>query len=237
MVVRRPTAEPPTSQPSVKINNEQTETLLLRSFQQWVSIFQRSPTPEKSFVLYITHLTKQGILKAEDISFFFFRVSTEASINHYYKYTASGDLKQAYLALDAMSRLFVYIIKYHGDASGTNNEQAKVHYLTKILSIVVVVLASRHEEPGFDQKPFFRFFSSFMSDLYTLENNLGTTYFQILIALRYELLLESVDHGFNCYSPLQRNLQLIAAYVFPWVCVFLDDSYFPPSLHAQIIAH
>lgn len=158
-------------------------------FQQWVSIFQRSPSPEKAFVPFIKELTKQGILKMDDVSSFFFRVCAESSVNSYTKSVTAGDFSfsYAYHALDAMSRLIVYIIKYHGDASGVNNDQAKVHYLTKILSIFVLVLANMHEEqgPAFQQKPFLRFFSSLISDLHSIEASLDSAYFQLLLAIRY----------------------------------------------------
>ena len=100
---------------------------------------------------------------------------------------AAGEFEYAFQALDALSRLIVYIIKYHGDASGVNNDQAKVHYLTKILSIFVLVLANMHEDQGvmFQQKPFFRFFSSLINDLHAMEANLGSAYFQLLNAIRY----------------------------------------------------
>lgn len=158
-------------------------------FQQWVTIFQRSPSPEKAFVPFITQLTKQGILKVEDMSSFFFRVCAESSVNSYIKCVNTGEFGFAFQALDAMSRLIVYIIKYHGDASGVNNDQAKVHYLTKILSIFVLVLANMHEDqgPAFQQKPFFRFFSSLLNDLHTIEASLGTAYFQLLLAIGYVL--------------------------------------------------
>ena len=118
---------------------------------------------------------------------FFFRVCAESSISTYIKFVASGDYDYAFQALDALSRLIVYIIKYHGDASGVNNEQAKVHYLGKILSIFVLVLAKLHEDqgPGFQQKPFFRFFSSLVNDLHTIESHLGPVYLPLLIAIRY----------------------------------------------------
>ena len=98
----------------------------------------------------------------------------------------SGDYENAFLAIDAMSRLIVYIIKYHGDASGTNNDQAKTHYFSKIMSIIVLVVANCHEElgPDFQQKPFFRFFSTLLSDLHSMETYLGNAYLQLLIALR-----------------------------------------------------
>jgi CCR4-NOT transcription complex subunit 1 len=173
-------------QPSVKPETEQLREKLFVWFQQWVAIFQRSASPEKSFVPFITQLTKQGILKVEDVSSFFFRVCAESSVNGYVKCMAIGDYDHAFQALDAMSRLIVYIIKYHGDASGVNNDQAKVHYLTKILSIFVLVLANLHEEqgPAFQQKPFFRFFSSLINDLHSIEAHLGTAYFHLLIAIR-----------------------------------------------------
>jgi len=173
-------------QPSVKPETEQLREKLLIWFQQWVNIFQKSHSPEKSFVPFINQLTKQGILKVEDVSSFFFRVCAESSVNSYVKHVGNGDYDYAFQALDAMSRLIVYIIKYHGDASGINNDQAKVHYLTKILSIFVLVLANLHEEqgPAFQQKPFFRFFSSLINDLHVIESQLGTAYFQLLIAIR-----------------------------------------------------
>ena len=173
-------------QPSIKHEAEQLREKLFIWFQQWVAIFQRSASPEKSFVSFITQLTKQGILKVEDVSSFFFRVCAESSVNSYLKCISIGDFDYAFQALDAISRLIVYIIKYHGDASGINNDQAKVHYLTKILSIFVLVLANSHEDqgPAFQQKPFLRFFSSLINDLHAIEVHLGSAYFQLLLAIR-----------------------------------------------------
>lgn len=178
-------AQAPENTTVAKPENEQLHALLLKCFQQWVNVFQRSSTPEKSFVPYITQLTKQGILKAEDVSSFFFRVCAETSAAHYTACIAQGDYENQFLALDAISRLIVYIIKYHGDATGTDNVHAKVHYFKKILSIVVLVVANMHEEQGiaFQQKPFFRFFSSLLNDLHAIEAYLGNAYFQLLIAL------------------------------------------------------
>lgn len=177
---------PAVPQPSVKPETEQIREKLFAWFQQWVNIYQRSHTPEKSFVPFITQLTKQGILKAEEMSSLFFRVCAESSVNNYLKCVQNNDYHHAFQALDAMSRLISYMIKYHGDASGVNNDQAKVHYLTKILSIFVLVLANMHEDQGvaFQQKPFFRFFSSLINDFHSMEAHLGTAYFQLLLAIR-----------------------------------------------------
>lgn len=213
-------------QPSVKPETEQLREKLFIWFQQWVTIFQRSHTPEKAFVPFISQLTKQGILKVEDISSFFFRVCAEASVNSYIKCMAAGEFDYAFQALDAMSRLIVYIIKYHGDASGIDNDQAKVHYLTKILSIFVLVFANMHEEQGvlFQQKPFFRFFSSLISDLHSIAEHLGSAYFHLLIAIRYIIFFNIIF--LLLLTTSQRHIQFFATHLLPRVCILLALSDF-----------
>ncbi|KAL1947536.1 hypothetical protein VTO73DRAFT_13260 [Trametes versicolor] len=208
----------PIRQPSVKPETESLREKLFIWFQQWVSIYQRSHSPEKSFVPYITQLTRQGILKAEDTSSFFFRVCAESSVNSYIKHVNAGEFGFAFQALDAMSRLIVYIIKYHGDASGVNNDQAKVHYLTKILSIFVLVLANMHEEqgPAFQQKPFFRFFSSLLNDLHSIESSLGTAYFQLLLAIG------------DTFSSLQPTY--FPGFAFSWMSLISHRLFMPKLL-------
>ncbi|EDR11008.1 uncharacterized protein LACBIDRAFT_141130, partial [Laccaria bicolor S238N-H82] len=208
-------------QPSVKPETEQLRDKLFIWFQQWVNIFQRSHSPEKNFVPFITQLTKQGILKVEDVSSFFFRVCAESSVNSYIKSISVGDYDYAFQALDAVSRLIVYIIKYHGDASGVNNDQAKVHYMTKILSIFVLVLANLHEEqgPSFQQKPFFRFFSSLVNDLQSVESHLGPAYFQLLIAIS------------DTYSSLQPTY--FPGFAFSWMCLISHRLFMPKLLLSE----
>lgn len=219
--VRRPApaAETtPARQPSTRPENEHLREKLFGWFQQWISIFQRAHNPEKSFVPFITQLTKQGILKVEDLSSFFFRVCAESSVTSYIKLVQVGETEYAFQALDAMSRLIAYIIKYHGDASGVNNDQAKVHYFTKILSIFVLVLASYHEDETltFEQKPFFRFFSSLVNDLSAIEVQLGPAYFQLLLALS------------DTFSSLQPTY--FPGFSFSWLCLISHRQFLPKLL-------
>lgn len=158
---------------------------LARHYADWVRLYQRSPQLEKAFVGWVTQLTAQGILKGEEISSFFYRVCVEACVTIYTELINIGDHVNAFQPVDALARLIVLMIKYNGDAIAT-----KVHYLTKILSIVVVVLAHLHEETGphFPQKPFFRLFSTIFSDLHTIESTLHGAYPQLLNALWYEYI-------------------------------------------------
>lgn len=157
-------------------------------FAEWVRLYQHSFAVEKSFVDFVVQLQNQGILKGEEISSLFFRVCAEVSVESYIKHKAAGGTSATgiFQPVDAFAKLIVFMIKYHADPTGANNDKAKVHYMTKVLSIVVLVLAQSHEELGddFEQKPFFRFFSSLLSNLHAIESHLGSAYHQILVALR-----------------------------------------------------
>lgn len=157
----------------------------MHHFADWVRIYQRSPSSEKAFVSWVTQVTAQGILRGEDLSSLFYRVCVETSVQMYHKFMTAGDSVLAFQPIDALSRLITLMIKYNGDASSTNAVPTKVHYLTKILSIVVLVLARAHEDENaeFKQRPFFRLFSSLLADLNSIEMNLQTAYFHLLIAL------------------------------------------------------
>lgn len=149
-------------------------------FLKWVAIFQRSAATEKSFVTFIQQLQKEGVLNGNEQQAFF-RVCTEVSIESYRKQLLSGDTTDIFQPIDALARLVSLIIKYHGETP----HQTKTMYCSKILSIVVVVLAHAHETLGsaFQPKPFFRFFSSLLNDLHAMAANLGPSYFPLLISL------------------------------------------------------
>jgi hypothetical protein len=63
---------------SLKPETDELREKLCVWFQRRINIFQRSHSPEKNFVPFIAQLTKQGILKMEETSSFFFRVCAES---------------------------------------------------------------------------------------------------------------------------------------------------------------
>ncbi|KAG8732244.1 hypothetical protein FRC11_014912 [Ceratobasidium sp. 423] len=208
-----------TSTPSRSSSTYSNTQLVLLSerlavhFDDWVRIFQRSPSSEKAFASYVMQLTNEGILKGEDISSFFFRVCTETSVEQWTKYTAAGDYGAAYQPIDALSRLIVLMIKYNGDATDL---AAKVHYLTKILSIVVLVLAQAHESSVEfpQQKPFFRFFSSLLNDVNGLEAHLPL--FPLLVA---------ICDTFNTLQPIN-----FPGFAFSWMTLISHRLFMPKML-------
>lgn len=180
---------------------------LAYSFASWVRVFQQAPHPEKAFIEYVTQLQSQNVLKGEELASLFFRMCTEVSVGHYMKQQAVGGTRATGLfsPIDTFAQLIVYLVKYHADPNGTDDEHAKVHYLTKILSILVLVLAHSHEELGarFQQRPFFRLFSSVLHDLHAAEGSLRGAYQGALLALANAL---------NTLQPL-----FFPGFAFAWV--------------------
>lgn len=168
------------------MESEQVHLKLVNWFQHWASMYQESASSEKAFLAFIPQFTGQGILAEDTLTTLFFRVCTEASVATYHQRLATGEESRSFQDIDAFSRLVVMLIKYNGDVgTGANADQKKSRYLTKILSIVVLVLVHQHEERGvdFQQKPFFRFFSSLLHDLHSIESNLQSAYLPLLVAI------------------------------------------------------
>lgn len=168
------------------MESEEVHLKLVNWFQHWTNMYQESASSEKAFLAFIPQFTGQGILAEDTLTTLFFRVCTEASVATYHQRLATGEEARAFQDIDAFSRLVVMLIKYNGDVvAGANADQKKSRYLTKILSIVVLVLVHQHEERGvdFQQKPFFRFFSSLLHDLHSIETNLHSAYLPLLVAI------------------------------------------------------
>ncbi|KAG1903876.1 CCR4-Not complex component, Not1-domain-containing protein [Suillus fuscotomentosus] len=133
---------------------------------------------------------------------------------------ANGEFEYAFQVLDAMLRLIVYVIKYHGDASGIDNDKAKVERSLPH-QIFVFVLANMYEEQGvlFQQKQFFRFFSSLISDLHSIAEHLGSAYLSLLIAIS------------DTFSSLQSTY--FPGFAFSWLCLVLHRLFMPKLLLSE----
>lgn len=167
---------------------EEIHIKLLTWFRHWSLMFRESASSEKAFLAFIPQFTSEGYLAEDTLTTLFFRIGTEASVASYHQRIASGDEGRAFQDIDAFSRLIVMLIKYNGDVgTATNADLKKLRYLTKILSIVVLVLVHQHEEREmeFQQKPFFRFFSSLLHDLHSVEGSLQSAYLPLLQTIWY----------------------------------------------------
>jgi len=189
--LRRPIRRSDENEAVISITDtEEVHVKLLNWFHHWSSLYRESASSEKAFLTFIPQFTNEGYLAEDTLTTLFFRVCMEASVGTYHQRVASGDDSHAFQDIDAFSRLIVMLIKYNGDVgTAANADLKKLRYLTKILSIVVLVLVHQHEEReiDFQQKPFFRFFSSLLHDLHSVESSLQSAYLPLLQTIWYGL--------------------------------------------------
>ncbi|KAH6563032.1 hypothetical protein BASA62_008802 [Batrachochytrium salamandrivorans] len=168
-------------------------------FQEWVHIYSH---PSSNLSVHLDFASKlHDILQVDSISPLFFRICTEISVDLFETIHSSGGTStRAYQAVDAFSRLIVLLIVHHRDPMGVDDNKARLSLAARILSIVVLVLVHSHEhkQTRFNQKPFFRLFSSLLNDLQLFEPQLKNIDIHILTAISntFHTLLPSFLPGF-----------------------------------------
>ncbi|RUS35473.1 CCR4-Not complex component, Not1-domain-containing protein [Jimgerdemannia flammicorona] len=192
-------------------------------FTEWVRLYQYPSSNEKAYLSFLNQLAQQGVFKGDDISSMFFRICTETCVDHFLKNKPSpGTAPTAsYQPIDAFSKLVVLLVKIQTDPTNTNNNAAKINQLSKILSIIVLVLAQQHEQRRhqFNQKPFLRLFSSLLNDFNSYEHHFQSIYFQILSAL---------GHTFHTLQPLY-----FPGFTFAWLQLISHRLFMPKLLLAD----
>ncbi|KAG9303880.1 hypothetical protein G9A89_005790 [Geosiphon pyriformis] len=192
-------------------------------FTEWVKLYQHPSSNEKAFTNFIMQLQNPGVLQGDETSTMFFRLCTEISVDSYLKQKAVMQTAPAvaFQAIDAFSKLIVLLVKYHSDPEGVNNNVAKVTYLTRIISLIVLVLAQAHEQrrQQFNQKPFFRLFTSLLNDINSYEQQLQPIYFQIITNLS------------NTFHTLQPAF--FPGFTFAWLSLISHRLFMPKLLLAE----
>ncbi|KAJ3141458.1 hypothetical protein HK100_006468 [Physocladia obscura] len=182
-------------------------------FSEWVKIFHHPASDEKAYRDFIIQLQNLGVLDEEDTSSLFFRVCTELSVDLYIQAKANPGILpfDPFQAVDAFSRLIVLLVRYHAEPAEANSNTAKLDLTTKILYIIVLVSVHAHEQrrAQFNQRPFFRLFSSLLNDLNLFEDQLQDIYFPILFKIRFfmsKLLSAESQKGWPFFQRLLVDL-------------------------------
>ena len=134
----------------------------VKVFAAWVALTSNPSTRRHQLLGFIVQMHEQGILSDEDISTAFFRVNLQMAIGSFYKFPLSNQANEVYRVIDSLAELFVHIIEFNGDG-----DRIRILYLTKLLSLVVMVFMDMREELAeqFQQRPFYRLFSSMLTFL------------------------------------------------------------------------
>jgi CCR4-NOT transcription complex subunit 1 len=135
----------------------------VKVFAEWVTLISNPTTRRAHRLAFVHQMHAQGILGDDVISTAFYRVNLQMAIGSYYKFSPATPSNEIYRVVDALASLFVSVVEFNGDEEG--GDHARVLYFTKLLSLILLVFMDLHEEFGdqFQQKPFFRLFSTMLT--------------------------------------------------------------------------
>jgi CCR4-NOT transcription complex subunit 1 len=202
------TAAPVAMNPRDRELRDQVAALL----EKWIRVWQTAN--EQVFADYLQLMHRFQVLKTEEAADRFFKVATELCVEACLNSgglteNASVALNISFVVIDALSKLFLLLVKVADKESG--DSEVRVRMLTRILGAVYRVLNEDHEQKKsvgalFDQRPYFRIFYNFSNDLGVpdMKKEPNPAIFPLLHAYgqTYNNLLPSTHPGF-AFSWLQ----------------------------------
>ncbi|KAG4302634.1 hypothetical protein PCANB_001148 [Pneumocystis canis] len=201
------------------MNETSIQEQLAYIFAEWIRLSTHPASNEKTYIAFILQLQHEKIITDEQLSYTFFRVAIDLSINNFIKQleNCGPSNNPNYLPIDSLSKLIVLLIKYYsGEKDDRPKVVLKVKYFSSILSIITLVFANYHETVGrsFHQKPFYKLFANI---LYEFSNE---TYFS---DVQYNIL-ETLGETFLALQPLH-----FPKFTFAWITL-ISHRYFMSSL-------
>ena len=188
----------------------------VKIFAEWITLVSDPSMRRAHKIAFIHQMSTQGILGDETTSTAFYRANLQMAIGSYYKFGPATQSGEVYRGIDALAYLFVSVIELNGDSQ--DGQDPRILYLTKLLSLILLVFMDMHEELAeqFQQKPFFRLFSMMLT--YLLRDNEET-----FSLFEFEVLAVFGE----AFSVLQPNY--FPDFTFSWWAL-VSHQYFMPRL-------
>jgi CCR4-NOT transcription complex subunit 1 len=134
-------------------------------FEEWIHLCNNPNATDKAAPNFISQMYNKQIINNRDDLCLFLRLSIDSSVDRFETHIQNnGTIIDAYIPIDALGRFLAMLVKGHereGEVKGD-----RVAFLKSILSLVVLVLNHHHLTRGehFNQKAFFRLFSTILCD-------------------------------------------------------------------------
>ena len=159
-------------------------------FEEWVHL-QDNETPERTIAAFVHQLHQKHLLDSQVESAVFFRLCVDISVATYEREenTLFGSLDAAYVHVDALARLIVCLVLYQ-DEKGDSPAESKASYLEAMISLIVLVLCHHHQTrgDGFNQKIYFRLFSSLFCELHKVRSTIASSFNSLMLVLGKAML-------------------------------------------------
>lgn len=177
-------------------------------FSEWVRVYQNSSASDRTSAAFLKDMHQKQVINKQGDSAAFIRFCIDLCVASFEQEALSptGSLSDAYLHTDALAKLIILLVKLQGEANGAVKLK-KGAYLNSILSVVVLVQNHHQVIHGdrFNQRVFFRFFSSLLCE-YSLNNLHKTTEHKDLMLVLAEIFLALQPAHFPAFTYAWMNL-------------------------------
>lgn len=200
-------------------------------FSEWTKIYKFSGE-SKLQLAFMSQLVDSGIFNTPDLFAQFFTVATEVCVDAFVKET--DNLKRAsidsYTAVDSLAKLVIILLSIQSDE--TEDNKKRIEFFTRFCSVFILAFSNDHEinKASFNERPYFRFFSTLLSELSLLKNKRFKPY----------AITEADEKKFNCmfkelYKVLADILLCLQPTAFPgftyaWICLISHRMFMPMIL-------
>mmetsp|Transcript_13754 Transcript_13754/g.26653 ORF Transcript_13754/g.26653 Transcript_13754/m.26653 type:complete len:2543 (+) Transcript_13754:61-7689(+) len=172
--------------------------------KDWMQICLQGTASDKIYATYLSLLQHKRVLATPENTSRFFLIITQLCIDSAYKEPVKPPSNQgqgnqasqpSYTAIDALSKLVVFLVKFFGEspANGNGNAQ-KIRMLNAFLRSACRVLRRDYDlsaravskdksaTPTFNQRPYFRLFANLLYHLNTPDPSLDSNNTDVLMA-------------------------------------------------------
>ncbi|MCJ1473816.1 hypothetical protein MMC13_002467 [Lambiella insularis] len=194
-------------------------------FEEWIALCGHPDQNESMSIAFISQLHQRQLLNSQEDMVLFLRLCIESSIAAFERadMNPASDSNEAYFQIDALARLVTLMVKNQGEGEHIVKSSKPV-YFNSILSLIILILNNHHVMRGeqFNQRVFYRLFSTLLYDWYDFGRGSGATQNKEMIMVFADNLLLLDPHYFPGFT--YGWLSLISHRVFmPVILKHSDD--------------
>lgn len=184
------------------------------AFDEWVHLYSNQNASPKASELFIKQLQAKEIIRSRDDFFLFVRTAIDLSVDRYEQLLHSGAANEAYIVVDALSRLVGAFIGMHSDDAAS-----KVSFIDSIVTLVSMVLNHHHIKRGehFNQRVFFRLLSMILHEIHNVSDGFSED--------ETKSLMLKLAARFDSIGPLY-----LPGFAFGWLSLIQHRTFLPVIL-------
>jgi CCR4-NOT transcription complex subunit 1 len=142
-------------------------------FEEWVHLCNNPNVSDKAAPNFISQMYNKQIINNRDDLCLFLRLSIDSSVERFELHLQNhGSINDAYISIDSLAKLISMLVRGREREGEVRGDKAA--FLKSVLSLIILVLNHHHVMRGehFNQKVFFRLFSTILSEFGSVAHEL-----------------------------------------------------------------